>query len=226
MKIIEAWSTPPARPAAPEPGELHIWLIDLNIPPANFECSLTREERDRACRMLNAAGSRRFVTARGCLRKVLGDYLATDAGSIGFRYGSVGKPEIAHPRSHLRFNLSHSGDLALLAVTNSSEIGIDIEPLTPRTSLSAIAGKVFGHNIRDTLAALDEPQRTLRFFQMWTTLEARAKCSGNGVFSRPDSTIHAVNFAPKIGWTAAVAVARGVPGISKWRTYRLTPADF
>jgi 4'-phosphopantetheinyl transferase len=226
MKIIQAWSTPPAKPALPGPGELHLWLIDLDIPPVNFEGYLSADEHDRACRILDDTGARRFVTARGCLRKVLADYLAIDAGLIGFQYGSVGKPEIVHPGPQLRFNLTHSGHFALLALTCQSEIGVDIEPLKARSSLLAIARKIFGREIHEMLAALDESQRRVRFFQLWTALEARAKCNGNGVFSQSDSTIPAVNFQPETGWIAALAVAQGVPEVSEWRTYRLTPEDF
>ena len=226
MKIIQAWSTPPTKPALPGPGELHLWLIDLDIPPVNFVHCLSADERDRAGRILDATGARRFVTARGCLRKILADYLAVDAGLIGFQYGSIGKPEIVHPRSQLRFNLTHSGHFALLAVTRQCEIGVDIEPLKARSSLLAIAGKIFGAEIQAMLAALDEPRRMVRFFQLWTVLEARAKCHGNGVFGQSDNSIPAVNFEPETGWIAALAISQGVPEVSEWRTYRLTPTDF
>lgn len=184
------------------------------------------DERDRADRILDAAGSRRFITARGCLKKVLGDYLATDARLICFQYGNAGKPEINHPCSHLRFNLTHSGHLALIALTCQSQIGVDIEPLKPRPSLLAIARKIFGTEMHGMLADLKEPQRTARFFQLWTKLEAQAKCCGRSVFSQPDSTIPTVNFEPEAGWIAAIAVSQGVPEVSEWRTYRLNTEDF
>lgn len=226
MHKIEDWRPPPEKFVLPKPGELHLWLIDLDIRPADFERYLTQEERDRASRILNAAGSRRFVTARGCLRKILGDYLAIDAGSIGFHYGALGKPELANPGSGLRFNLTHSGHLALLALTWQSDIGIDIEPLKPRSNLLAIAGKIFGEEICETLAVMSEPERTVQFFKLWTTLEARAKCDGNGVFSQSGNKRPAVNFEPETDWIAAVAIASGIPALSQWSVHRLTPNNF
>lgn len=226
MNLIQAWSTPPAEPVMPVSGELHLWLIDLDIPPENFERFLSADELERAGRLVTAAGSRRFVTARGCLRSILADYLETDAGSIGFRYGTAGKPEIAAPDSLLRFNLTHSGQLALLALTRQCEIGVDMEPLKPLPNLMAIAGKIFGAEVHQTLADLDVALRTVRFLQLWTAHEAQAKCCGNSVFSHPDSMIPVVNFEPDAGWIGAVAIPQGVPEVSKWRTYRLSPADF
>ena len=225
MKKIEVWSPSPARLVLPKPGELHLWLIDLDIWPADFARYLSGEECNRASRILDAAGSRRFIAARGCLRKILGDYLATDARSIGFQYGAVGKPEIAHPGSGLRFNLSHSKHLALLALTWQNDIGVDIEPINRRANLLAIARKIFGEEAFEKLSVMREPERTVRFFEWWTTLEARAKCDGNGVFSQSDIKRPAVNFEPESGWMAAVAIAGGIPALSKWVTHRLTPND-
>lgn len=225
MNKIEAWYQPPAKPELPKPGELHLWLIDLDSRPADFERYLSEEERNRASRILEAAASRRFVTARGCLRKILGDYLATDSGSIVFQYGAIGKPEIAHPSSGLRFNLTHSDHLALLALTWQSDIGVDLEPLKPRAKMLAIARKIFGEDAYETLAVMRESQRTVRFYQLWTTLEARAKCDGNGVYSKSGNHWPAVNFEPENGWIAAVAIASGIPALSKWATHRLTPYD-
>ncbi|MCP5407078.1 MAG: 4'-phosphopantetheinyl transferase superfamily protein [Chromatiaceae bacterium] len=225
MKTIQSWSPPPEKPVLPRSGELHLWLIDLDIQTVNLERYLSPDEHDRAQRMLRAEGSRRFVAARACMRKILADYLATDAGLINFRYGSAGKPEIVHPGSDLRFNLSHSGHLALLALTHQSEIGVDMEPLKQQPNLLAISRKIFGAEVQKTLAAMDEPRQKVRFFQLWTELEARAKCKGSGVFSQTDDTIPAVNFAPETGWIAAVASSRGIPQILEWLTYRLIPSD-
>ena len=221
MNKIETWRPPPAKPELPKQGDLHLWLIDLDIGPAHFELYLDNEERNRAGRMLDAAGSRRFVTARGCLRKIVGDYLTFDARSIAFRYGIIGKPEIAHPSSGLRFNLSHSGHLALLALTWQSDIGVDIEPLKPRSNMLPIVRKILGVNSYEALATMPEPERTVRFIEWWTTLEARAKCDGKGVFSQIDNRRPAVNFEPESGWIAAVAIANGIPAISQWVTHRV-----
>jgi len=226
MEEIVTWCTPPAMPLLPKSGELHLWLIDLDIPPVDFARNLSTEEANRADRLLDTVGSRRFVAARGCMKKILADYLKTDAGGISFRYGGKGKPQIAGPGTRLRFNLSHSGHLALLALTCQYEIGVDIEPLKPRPILLAIARKMFGTKVHEMLASLDEPRRTEQFFQLWTALEARAKCQGSSVFGQPDTDIPVRNFAPEAGWIAAVAVSQGVPEISKWCTYRLTSTDF
>ncbi|MCP4287500.1 MAG: 4'-phosphopantetheinyl transferase superfamily protein [Gammaproteobacteria bacterium] len=225
MIKIKAWSTLPEKPLSLRQGELHLWLINLDTPLENSEGYLSGDEQNRADAMLNSSGSRRFTSARAYMRRILGNYLTTDAATIRFQYGPIGKPEITWPETDLCFNLSHSGPLALLALTRNAEIGIDIEPLKPRSSLLAIARKLFGEETRGSLAALPESQRTEHFFQLWTTLEARVKCKGNGVFSPSDNTIPAVNFEPESGWIGAVAISRGVPIASNWRTYRMTSAE-
>lgn len=221
MEKIKLWTPPPAVPTPPKPGELHLWLIDLDLLPVKVEHYLGPEELERANRIRIEAGARRFVNARGSLRKVLGDYLAVDPRTILFSYGANGKPELDYSASPPSFNLTHSGRFALLAVTSGGDIGVDIEPVQRRGNLLKIAEKVFGEEEAELLAKLKESEQTVRFFRLWTLLEARAKCRGGSVFASTEDSIPAVNFEPMSGWVAAVALAQGVPDQKNWHSYRL-----
>jgi len=221
MEKIEQWIHPPAMLVPPLPGELHLWLIDLDLLPVRVAHYLNPEERDQANRMRVESGVRRYINARGTLRKVLGDYLATDPQTLRFSYGVSGKPGLEHPPSPLHFNLTHSGRFALLAITGGRDIGIDIEPVKYRDNLLKIADKVFGEAVGKTLSELEKSEQTVCFLQAWTLLEARAKCRGGSVFGDTDNSIPAVNFEPMSGWIAAVALEQGVPETKKWCAYRL-----
>ena len=223
MSIIPVWRSPDGTLAAAQPGELHLWLIDTDMPSSAGLGCLSSDERERARKMLAQTAAQRFCAARIGLRRIIAGYLGVDAASIRFIYGKHGKPELAYPFARLQFNLTHSGRLALLALTDTDEIGVDIEPLDSRPALMAIAGKLFGEETQKSLEMLEASQRTQCFFQLWTLREARAKCIGNSVFSQPDMRISALNFTPEAGWVAAVAMTRTIPEPSTWCSYRLAP---
>ena len=101
--------------------EVHTWSVTLNVAPeawARLYATLSQDERDRSARFRFVRDRLRFVTARGTLRALLGRYLRTRPGRIRFSYNAFGKPELSPAfGSRLRFNLSHSAGLALIAIT-------------------------------------------------------------------------------------------------------------
>lgn len=176
----------------------------------------------RAERIVHAQDRRRFLTVRTAVREILSGYLEEPAGSIRFRTGDKGKPQLDSPAPRLHFNLSHSHSLALLAVCSDQTVGIDLERIQSRPALRRIARKLFDGPSLDRLEALPGETFTAAFFHQWTALEARAKAVGEGVFtfrqSRTD--IHYTHFAPRPGWCAAVASAGPLPTPNHWRTFR------
>ena len=60
---------------------------------------------------------------------------------IGYNAGNNGKPEIAppHDKRGLRFNVSNSGRLALVAVHSGNAIDVEIEKVRPLPDLLDIA---------------------------------------------------------------------------------------
>ena len=87
---------------------------------------LDTAERTRAQRFAFPHLRTRFVAAHAFVRQVLGRYLGISPGSVRYAYTAQGKPRLSN-NGEVRFNLSHSADLAALAIAWNREIGIDIE---------------------------------------------------------------------------------------------------
>ncbi len=114
---------------------------------------------------------------------LLGRYLDAAPERLEFRYGPQGKPSLPEDRS-LRFNLAHSHDLALLAVTEGREVGIDLEGLRPLADAEQIIARFFSPRERAEFLALPAPERLVAFFRGWTRKEAYIKARGLG-FAMP-----------------------------------------
>src|ERR1700723_304187 len=112
--------------------EVQLWRIDLEAlggDESRWQRLLSPDESARAARYHFARDRQRFVAARALLRTILASYLATDPGSVHFSYSKKEKPSLgpAHAGSNVRFNVTHSGGIALLAFTRRREIGVDVE---------------------------------------------------------------------------------------------------
>ncbi|WP_260293928.1 4'-phosphopantetheinyl transferase family protein [Sedimenticola hydrogenitrophicus] len=225
MLKIEQWSIVEAVPAPPRTGALAIWLLDLDAIEADLSPLLCADEQSRRQSMVRETDRRLFTNARGCLRFILSAYLGLPAESIQFSYSAKGKPQLAAIPTPLHFNLSHSGAMALLAVSTDAPVGIDLERELVRDNLRKIARKVFGPEWINAIEPIDDLRFRRAFFKQWTQHEARVKAIGEGVFSHVSRrrTIPCVNFSPREGWCAAVAVDGGLPSLENWGTYRFTP---
>ena len=159
-----------------------MWRAALD-PPVHEVAALTAllsaDEHARAARLRARERRRRFVVARGVVRTVLARYLGTDPASLRFEYGPRGKPRLA--ATSLRFNLSHSHDLAVLAVTHGRELGIDVERIRDTVAVTPLATRFFSPAECAALEALPVDERRPGFFRLWTRKEAYLKATGEGV---------------------------------------------
>ena len=162
---------------------IDIWTIPLTDIGDSFRDhvqSLSADERHRAAQFRNSKDSRRFTLARGSLRSILSQYLGTPANTIQFSYGTHGKPQLAKAhQSSFEFNLSHSGDYALCALTKNHSIGIDIEKIRNRDPdyYLRLATRFFSRKECEAINSAHEHDRTLFFFACWTRKEAYLKLS-------------------------------------------------
>ena len=159
-----------------------VWLADLDDAASDEGAGevLSEDERARAQRFVFDVHRRRFIAARAWLRRCLAERLGRPAASLRFEYGPVGKPALAGT-DRLRFNLSHSGRYALLAVTEGAEVGVDIEHVRPLSDMEALAERVFSAAERAALAAVPAERRVEAFFAGWTRKEAYIKARGEGI---------------------------------------------
>lgn len=173
------WSSPPSSLSLP-PGEVHVWRLVLDQPLDRFLEPLQPDEVARANRFYFERDRKRFVIARGFLRLLLGRYLTADAARLTFSYGEYGKPSL-EVQPALRFNMSHSHELALYALTQEREIGVDVERIRADFTSDDIARRFFSPFEVASLDALPPAERVAGFFRCWTRKEAYIKATGRGL---------------------------------------------
>ena len=207
------------------PGEVHIWKAGLTQPaPVLERCRglLSSEELTRAARFYFEKDRDHFIVAHGMLRDVLGRYLGVAPGDLRFSTGSHGKPALAEPTPLCDFNLSHSGELALLAVTQGQIVGVDVERHREGFGGQEIAERFFSLAESGKLFALPEEQRLEGFFKCWTRKEAYIKAQGQGL-SIPLSSFD-VAFTPSEE-PALLRVAGHPEEATRWSLYNLEPGE-
>jgi 4'-phosphopantetheinyl transferase len=173
--------------AAPEvltlgPTEVHVWRTHLYQPDAavrRLYNQLAADEQDRAQRFVFGRDRDQFVITRGTLRRILAGYLQTETNHVRFSYDRHGKPAVVGDA--LRFNASHSRGLALIAVTRSRRVGIDVEYMQPQLEVESLAERFFSPDERAALRALLPAGRRRAFFDCWTRKEAYVKARGDGL---------------------------------------------
>jgi 4'-phosphopantetheinyl transferase len=145
---------------------------------------LSEDERERADRFVFARHRREFTIARAVLRLLLARIVGAQARELAFIYGAKGKPAL-DPRvprsSSVRFNVSHSGELALYAVALDREVGVDVERRRDDIDCDGLAARFFSRTEKAELLALSAHERLDAFFRCWTRKEALIKATGAGL---------------------------------------------
>ena len=179
--------------------EVRIWQAWLGPDGWPGEDGLPADERRRAESIAIEGRRRRWVAARWALRTALSRATGVDPADIALEAGPGGKPRLSGNRA-LRFNLSHSADVAVIAITIGREVGIDVERA--------------------------DPKRPEAYYRSWVRREARAKCAGAGILApAPEEPIWVTDLDLGPGWAGALAlegrlgprpaageVDKGVPG--------------
>jgi 4'-phosphopantetheinyl transferase len=144
---------------------------------------LSNDERDQAERYRMPGKRREYIATRGALRRIVGGVLGVDPAALSFAYGAHGKPSLADPwrQRKLSFNVSHSGDVALVAATTCGAIGVDVERVRADKDHLALARRYFSRRENEMLLELPAERRVRAFFDCWTRKEAFIKAEGRGV---------------------------------------------
>lgn len=163
------------------PAGISVWMVDLMSPVPEAELSwLSGDEWTRAKRFAHERDRRRSVAARTALRRVLSDAGQGDPARLIFRYNAWGKPCLDAPNA-MAFNVTHSDELALIALGESVEIGIDLEMLRDLPDALDLAKEHFSAGERAILERLEARQRARSFLTGWTRKEAWVKAMGRGL---------------------------------------------
>jgi 4'-phosphopantetheinyl transferase len=194
-----------------------MWHASLDPGPdrlRQLESALSRDERERADRFRFSRDRRRYVAARGILREILAMRLGHEPAALQFEYGERGKPALkkACGGGELFFNIAHSADHGVFAVSAVAELGIDVEVVRPVPDRDAIARRFFTPGESAAIAALPASLRTQAFFLCWTRKEAFIKALGEGLSHPLDA--FAVSVEPGRPARLLHALAGGAAG---WR---------
>jgi 4'-phosphopantetheinyl transferase len=209
---ITSWTEPPQSPSLAS-DEVHVWQMSLEQPShvvERFRGTLEADEIDRASRFHFEKHRRHFIVGRGFMRDVIARYLQAQPRQLSFSYGTYGKPALATDHT-LRFNLSHSGEIALLGVTLDRELGVDVEQVRENFATEEIARRFFSRAEVDDFNALARNEQVAAFFRCWTRKEAYIKAVGKGLSQSLDA--FDVTLAP--GAAAALLRAEG-DDVTRW----------
>jgi 4'-phosphopantetheinyl transferase len=177
------WPTPSSIPQLAA-GEVHVWRIDLDIPDARWQALrslLSDDELAKAERFHFAKHRRRTIVSHAALRILLCQYLPCPPRNIAFSYNTHGKPCLADQTRRIKFNLSHTQEIMLVAFVLDSEVGIDIESVTRKVDYMGVGQRWFSALESHTLQSLPERERVDAFFRAWCRKEAYIKARGEGM---------------------------------------------
>lgn len=170
------WQVPEKIPELDNAG-IHVWKASVkDFTAKQFWPILSNPEKIRANRFVFPEHQDRFIIVHGILRNLLADYLHAKPEDLSFKTNKFGKPKI----NNINFNISHSRDLALFAISNNYDVGVDIEFINKDIDLD-IAERFFSAHEAQALLKLPITQQPKAFFNCWTRKEAFIKAIGTGL---------------------------------------------
>jgi 4'-phosphopantetheinyl transferase len=166
-------------------GRVDVWSVRLDEPAkvGSEVVVLSPDEIARASRFHFEKDRIHFTRCRSALRDLLAEYLTIPAAEIRFEYLTSGKPQLAAEQNlrALQFNVSHSANVALIAVGSEHRLGVDIEKIRDDVDTTTLAERFFSLRERAGLQALPDHLRVPGFFACWTRKEAFLKATGDGL---------------------------------------------
>jgi 4'-phosphopantetheinyl transferase len=164
-------------------GVVAVWVADLGQLTLDSErCYqvLDATERAKVAALKSPLLRERYVQAHALLRGLLGRYVQAQPESLSIQRSAYGKPFLAD-YAGLSFNMSHSANKLLIAITATVPVGVDIEEIKPRTHTAGLVAKCFAPEEQTYWQALPEAEQTGGFFDFWTRKEAFVKAVGQGI---------------------------------------------
>jgi 4'-phosphopantetheinyl transferase len=194
------------------PGQAHLWRLSMAVGAERrgaLAATLDQSEQARLAAFRVDAPRERFIASRGLLRATLARYVGAPPASLRFCAGAHGKPALdGEPDDGLRFNLSHSDDLLLIAIARGAEVGVDLEHVRPILGMRQIAAALLTPAEQAELDQAPAAQRDALFTHHWARHEAIAKGEGYGM-ARAGAPLRAwsvFDLSPWVGHPSALAL--------------------
>jgi 4'-phosphopantetheinyl transferase len=218
------WNQPPENTSLLT-DDIHVWCALLDVPAESVQLlvqTLDPEERMRASRFYFEQDRSQFIVRHGLLRKILASYMNIEPDKLQFRYTTNGKPYLVQKfqDQELQFNLAHSNEIALYALTLDRRIGIDVEHIYNFVETDQLANRVLSRQEKAESRRYPPNEKLELLFRYWTCKEAYVKATGEGL-ALPLKDIY-LSLTPgsiaKLG-----SVKRNVQLASRWSLQELHP---
>ncbi|MEM7477111.1 MAG: 4'-phosphopantetheinyl transferase superfamily protein [Planctomycetota bacterium] len=167
-------------------GEIHLWWIDLCKPASyvdDLQVCLSKDELAKAEKYVTEELRRRYIITRGTLRHLLAGRLGCSAKELQFGYQALGKPHLRMPANQnkpIEFNVSHSGDVAMIAL-GQVPIGVDVELHKDRIRYQSLVPQIVSEREAEAWSQVAAPERDAALLQIWVCKEALLKAMGLGI---------------------------------------------
>lgn len=161
-------------------NEVHIWKVSLqsNVTPEE-SLIISDEEMKKVGRLRTTEQKNQALTMRVRLRQLLAQYLMLTPNDIEFCSGEFGKPYVNN--SSVFFNLSHSGNTALVAISLCEDLGVDIERWRYIDNVDGMVKRNFSDTEKQQWLKVDKEQQEELFFNLWACKESFIKATGRGL---------------------------------------------
>jgi 4'-phosphopantetheinyl transferase len=177
---------------AQQPGgdEVHLYRIVLSqqLPElSRLRQLLSKSETDRSALLKDDLAKKNYIAGRGVLREILGSYVGVAPEKVRIVTGEHGKPCLTKCTENIRFNLSHSEDILIIAISTGRDVGVDIEAIKTDKPLNGMASLAFSRREQEELFTLPSSRLATAFYHCWVRKEACLNACGRG-FSLPGSS--------------------------------------
>lgn len=166
-------------PHRPAPGTIHLWVFDI-APQAGLLTALSDADQARAASFIHPQDQQRYARSRAALRWVLADQTGTPALDLPLWVDNMGKPHLPNDMG-CPFNLSHSGDVAVVAIGSHQPVGVDVEPWSQQTGMLDLIDQFMSPSEQGQLKDGTTTQATACCLRAWTRKEAALKALGCGL---------------------------------------------
>lgn len=189
-----------------ENDHVHIWRASLDYSKSKLNLligSLSKDEIERANRFYFEKDRMQFIVRRGILKQIISKYLEIDPKNLLFEYNPFGKPFLVTNslKNNIKFNMSHSKNMALYCISSQKDVGIDIEFTQKKVEFHLIIERFFSHNEKAFIQNITTNKRKEAFFKIWTRKEAILKALGKGIsfpLEKVDVSFNKENFITQI----------------------------